>query len=150
MDIPESMRDELAAWNNGRGIDLRSWVGCQGNFRLAVGYATIFWPQFVQFEGYVLRGGFSVESLRGFENREPRDRASVEKVMNHLHLADIQYFGCPDASPDKLLRLGGVLKEIYEAKLQQQFPTRPCDVSLYIPDDPMALMDYEISFWQHS
>ena len=69
MKIPESMRDELSAWNNGAGIDLPSWVGCQGNFSLAVGYATIFWPEFVEFEGYILRQGFSERSLRGF-NRD--------------------------------------------------------------------------------
>jgi hypothetical protein len=46
MEPPESMRAELRAWNNGNGIDLESWVGCQGNFRLAVGYTTVFWPRF--------------------------------------------------------------------------------------------------------
>jgi hypothetical protein len=148
MDIPESMKAELAAWNNGSGIDLKSWVGCEGNFRLAVGYSAIFWPEFVEFEGYILRAGFSIESLRAFENRGENDRASVETVMNHLHIADIQYHGCPDASPDKLLRLGTALKEIYEAKLQWQFPSRPCHVSLFVPDDLAALLDYEVTFWQ--
>jgi hypothetical protein len=54
MDIPESMRSELAAWNNGKGIDLQSWVGCEARFALAVGYASIFWPEFVEFDGYIL------------------------------------------------------------------------------------------------
>lgn len=99
MNIPESMKAELAAW----GIDLESWVGCEGNFRLAVGYAAIFWPQFVAFEGYILRADFSVDSLRGFEAQQKGDRASVEAVMNHLHIADIQQFGCPDISKDKVL-----------------------------------------------
>lgn len=148
MDIPDSMKAELAAWNDGQGIDLESWVGCEGNFRLAVGYAAIFWPEFIEFDGYVLRADFSIESLRSFEKGEPNDRASVEAVMNHLHIADIQHFGCPDASPDKLLRIGTALKEIYEAKLRVRFPSRPCRVSLFVPPDPADLMAYEVTFWQ--
>jgi hypothetical protein len=150
MEVPESMKAELAAWNNGRGIDLESWVGCSGNFGLAVGYAAIFWPEFIECEGYILRAGFSLDSLRGFEQRTGLDRARVESVMNHLHIADIQYYGCPDGSPDKLLRLGTVLKEIYEARLRWQFPSRPCRVSLFVPDEPEDLMQYELTFWQQA
>lgn len=50
MDIPESMKAELAAWNNGDGIDLESWISCEGRFSFAVGYASIFWPAFTLFE----------------------------------------------------------------------------------------------------
>src|SRR5271169_4406486 len=82
--IPE-MRD----WNNGAGINVRGWLECSGSLELAIGYSTIFWPEFVEFEQYVLRSGFSVESLRGFERGRNGDRRSVEAVMNHLHIADI-------------------------------------------------------------
>jgi len=150
INIPESMKAELAAWNNGRGIDLESWVGCVGNFGLAVGYTTFFWPEFVEFEGYILRANFSEESLRGFEVQENSTRQSVEFVMNHLHLADIQHLGCSDLTADKLRHLGTTLKELYEAKLQWQFPGRPCRVSLFIPEDDSAVMDYEITFWQQA
>lgn len=101
MNVPESMKAELAAWNNGAGIDLES-----------------------------------------------ADRAGGESVMNHWHLDGIQYVGCPDATPDKLLRLGRTLEQIYTAKLQWQFPERPCRVSLHVPDDPLLLNQYEITFWQ--
>ncbi len=147
MKTPDSMVADLAAWNNGTGIDLTSWVGCKGNFSLAVGYASIFWPEFVDFEGYILRSSFSESSLRGFEKREGIDRRSVEWVMNHLHIADIQHFGCPDVSKDKIVLLGNVLSEIYRAKLKWQFPELPCVVEFYIPDDVEELMQYQISFW---
>lgn len=148
MDIPESMKDELAAWNNGKGIDLESWVGCEGNFHLAVGYASIFWPKFVVFENYILRDGFSVESLRGFESQQGSTPKTVEWVMNHLHIADIQHYSCPDISRDKLIVLGNIFKEIYEAKLKQDFPDKPCTVEFYQPDDPDDLIEYQMSFWQ--
>jgi hypothetical protein len=72
---------ELPSWNDGGGIDAESWIGCVGNYQLAVGYTLIFWPRFVRFDDYVLREGFSIESLRGFERQSGSTRASVEWVM---------------------------------------------------------------------
>lgn len=92
MNIPTSMQAELAAWNNGNGIALDSWVGCEGNFRLAVGYASIFWPEFVEFEDYIFVNGFSIDSVRGFEAQTGHKPKSVEWVINHFHLADIQHY----------------------------------------------------------
>jgi hypothetical protein len=140
--IPE-MRD----WNNGAGIGVESWVGCTGNFRLAVGYSTIFWPGFVEFEDYVLRAGFSVESLRSFAARPDIEPWSVEAVMNHLHLDSIQYLGCEDITRERLLYLGRTLCEIYRAKLAWQFPTRHFAVQFNeSPEQPLEA--YQITFHQ--
>jgi len=148
MDTPESMKAELAEWNNGTGIDLESWIGCHGSFRLAVWYAAVFWPGFVEFDGYILSVDFSEQSLRGFEIQQKGNRRGVEAVMNHVHIADIQYMGCPDLTEDKAMVLGNVLKEIYEAKLAWQFPGRPCRVEFLVPDDRSELMQYQVTFWQ--
>jgi hypothetical protein len=145
---PESMKAELAAWNNGDGIDLESWIGCVGNFSLAVGYLSVFCPGFVEFEGYILREGFAESSLRGFEETCSGDRKAIETVMNHLHIADIQHNDCEDLSTDKVVLLGRKLKEIYEARLQWQFPNKPCEVSFHQPEDCDDLEAYEITFWQ--
>jgi len=148
MDIPDSMAGELAAWNNGKGISLEDWVGCEGNFRLAVGYISLFWPQFVTFEDYLLVKGFTVENLRGFESQKGATAKSVEWVLNHVHLGSIQHLECPDISSDKLVLLGNTLKEIYQAKLNWQFPERPCIVEFYQPEDPDDFVGYQLSFWQ--
>jgi hypothetical protein len=148
MDTPQSMQAELEGWNNGMGIELETWIGCEGRFALAVGYATIFWPEFEVIDDYIVRQGSSAETLRAFSSQPGASRLSVEVTVNHIHLVDLHYRGCPDASPDKLLALGKVLKEIYEAKLKWQFPDRPCAVRLYIPEDIDALDEYELSFWQ--
>ena len=94
METPESMKSELAAWNNGAGIEIESWIGCEGNFSLAVGYVSVFWPEFILFDGYIVRKGFSEASLQGFAHQQGTNRRSVEWLMNHLHIADIQYYGC--------------------------------------------------------
>jgi|SRR6266851_6502430 len=138
---------ELHDWNNGEGIDIESWIGCEGNFRLAVGYSIIFWPQFVQFEGYVLREGFSVESLRGFERQRDGDRRSIEAVMNHLHITDIQHYHCEDKTRERIVYLGRVLRDIYRAKLARQFPERHFEV-LFDDSYREDLTDYEITFYQ--
>ena len=142
------MIPELSAWNGGDGIDLESWIGCIGNFKLAVGYSAIFWPRFVLFEDYVLQENFNVDSLRGFEKSTERDKKSVEWVINHLHIADIQYHGCEDISEDKIVFLGRIIKEIWEAKLKWQFPERPCEVEFSEPEDRSDLDQFQISFWQ--
>ena len=148
MNTPPSMSAELGAWNNGKGIDLEMWVGCEGRFALAVGYATVFWPEFEVVEGYICRTGSSAKAIRDFESQPGCSRLSVEVTINHIHLIDLHHRGCPDATPDKLLVLGTALKEIYEAKLKWQFPDRPCKVRLHIPEDPAALDEYELTFWQ--
>jgi len=144
---PASMISELSAWSNGKGIDLESWVNCVGDYKLAVGYSTIFWPRFALFEDYILREGFSVESLRGFE-KTSESKSSVEWVMNHLHIADIHYSDHKNKSEDKIVLLGKTLKEIYEVKLRTQFPDRPCVVDFYEPEDKTNLVEFQLSFWQ--
>jgi len=151
IDYP-SLIPEMRDWNNGKGIDIGNWIGCSGNFNLAIGYSAIFWPRFVEFEGYVLREGFHIPTLRGFEKQQAalpvtERHQAVESVMNHKHLQDIQYGGCPDVTHERLRHLGQVLKEIYQAKLAWQFPDKKFEV--YFPDEPLEdLVDYQLTFYQ--
>ncbi len=142
------MLPELAGWNNGKGIDLLSWIGCSGDFRRAIGYSAVFWPRFVLFEDYIFREGFTEESVLDFVVQCRGDKRSVEAVVNHLHIADIQYYGCEDITEERVVYLGRILREIYEAKLAWQFPDCPCEVSFIQPDDRANLVAYQITFWQ--
>ena len=146
-DFSELIAD-LPRWNNGEGIDAESWVGCVGNYELAVGYSLIFWPRFVRFEKYVLRDGFSEGSLRSFEQQEGCTRESVEWVMNHIHVADI-HCNIEHQTEAQLRYLGRVLKEIHEVKLRADFPDLRFEVEF---NDQPALdpVDYQFSFWQVS
>jgi len=145
---PASMIPELSAWNNGKGVDLETWVNCTGNFQLAVGYSTIFWPTFNLVEDYIFREGFGLRSLRDFEKQQNGDKKIVEATVNHLHIADIQECGCKDISEDKIIFLGKVLREIWEAKLRWQFPDRPCEFEFYEPKDRTNLLEFQLTFWQ--
>jgi len=146
--IPKHLARELACWNNGSGISLQEWVGCVGNFDLAVGYSTVFWPTFEVVGDYLLTDGWTEEAIKGFEKLSNSTPKSVEWVLNHLHLIDIHASSDVEPTVEHLLRLGETLKEIYSAKLNWQFPNRPCKVEFYIPEDADDLVGYQISFWQ--
>ncbi len=148
MDVPESMRAELGRGNNSDGIDLESWIGFEGSFALAIGYATIFWPEFESVNGYILRKGASPENVRDFAQQPGATQQSVEWVMNHIHLLDLHTGPVDDASSDKLIALGNVLADIYRAKLAWQFPDKPCEVEFFVPEDREELWEYQLSFWQ--
>lgn len=139
---------ELKDWNNGQGIDPAYWIGCVGTFQFAVGYSALFWPSFVVFEGYVLREGFTVENLRAWEQQCGNNQRAIESVLNHLHIADTHYVGCPDISQERVIHLGRTLRDIYAAKLAWQFPDRSFTVSF---DDSAQneLSDYELTFFQN-
>lgn len=95
----------------------------------------------------VLRKRFDLKSLNAFMEQRKGDKTSVEAVMNHLHLADIQYVGSPDATHEVLMYLRCLLKEIYQCKLRAQFPDR--DIVVYFDESPKAdLFDYEITIFQ--
>ncbi len=146
------MKKELSAWNNGKGIDLESWISCTGNYSLAVGYTTIFCPKFIEFEDYIFRANEidnqMLKSIRDFENQKGSTPKSVEWVINHLHIADIHHNGCEDLTADKVILLGESLKEIYAANLNYLFPDKPCIVEFYKPEDREDFEDYQLSFWQ--
>jgi hypothetical protein len=137
---------ELPQWNEGEGISAQDWIGCVGNYQLAVGYSLLFWPRFVRFEKYVLREGFSEEAVRGFEQQTGSDRAAVEWVMNHVHPVDI-HCNEENVSEAQLRYIGRVLKEIHEVKLRADFPDLRFGVEFN--DEPdLASEDYQMSFWQ--
>jgi hypothetical protein len=138
---------ELPEWNGGKGIDVQTWIDCSGNFQLAVGYSTVFWPRFVEFEGYVLREGFSIDSLRGFQQQCKGSRRSVEWVMNHRHIGALHYHDFRRFTAEHALYLGRVLREIYQVKLAWQFPSRRFEVIFDESEQP-DLMAYEITFYQ--
>lgn len=154
MNIPESMKAELGAWNNGEGVDIETWIACTGNFSLAVGYASIFCPEFKEFEGYLFRfegcefSEEDISSVRNWEAQEGITPKSIECVLNHIHISDLQYSGCDDLTIDKVLVLGEKLKAIYEARLAYVFPDKPCIVDFYIPENKDDLEDYQLTFWQ--
>ena len=152
MQIPESMKEELQAWNNGAGIDLDGWISCMGNYSLSIGYASLFCPEFVEFEDYLFLGDEmsekAIDDVRVYEAREGITPMTVEWVMNHFHIEDIHCGDYENLTLDKILVLGESLKKTYEARLNFLFPNKLCIVKFYKPEDPNNFREYQLSFWQ--
>ena len=138
---------ELKDWNNGEGIDPETWVGCTGNFKLASAYSLIFWPSFSEMDGMVFRGQVDRETLESWKASCSNDPRRIEATVNHIHILDIHYVGCPDTSVAHLVLLGNVLKDIYSTKLKAQFPKRSFVVDFYEPEDK-NLQGYQLTFYQ--
>src|SRR5579862_7666264 len=80
---------ETREWNGGKGIDLRSWIGCVGSFEHAIAYVELFWPDFKLFDDCVFFAGFSEEAYQGFLTQTGGNKQAVEAVMNHQHMLDL-------------------------------------------------------------
>jgi len=138
---------DMSRWNNGAGIDVDGWICGSGTFQLAIGYSRIFWPKFVEFEGLVLRvGSFTAETVAGFMQQSKGDKSSVEAVINHIHIETI-HGATDDASRERLVFLGNLLKDIYSVKLAHDFPHRVFEV-LFDDSFKEHLIDYQLTFFQ--
>lgn len=145
----DTLIPELPRWNNGDGIDVDAWIGCVGRHDHAIGYSRVFWPEFVLYEGHLLRAGFNLESFRGFA-ATGRGRQATEVVMNHLHIFDL-FVGITSAGSkptrEQILYLGRILKEMWTARLRRDFPN--LDLVVSFPEDHEPdLTRYEITVFQ--
>jgi len=144
----DALIPEMSRWNNGAGIDVDGWISGSGNFELAIGYSRVFWPNFVEYEGMVLReGGFTAETVAGWMNHYEGDASNVEAMVNHLHLETLHYYAGSGATRERLVYIGHVLVEIHKVKLAHDFPDRSFEV-LFDDSIKEELMDYQFTFFQ--
>jgi hypothetical protein len=140
---------ELKAWNNGKGIDIDDWISCEGDHKRLIGCARILWPDFVEHDGCIFRGdAIDEENYRAFLKQTKGDKTRVEAVMNHQHIVDL-FSRSHHESPTRevVLYLGRLMKEIWQVKLNHDFPGRNINVT-FPEDDPRDLLEYQITFFQ--
>ena len=145
----DALIPELKQWNNGAGIDADGWRSCFGNFQLACAYSLLFWPRFTELDDMVFRGEMTRERLESWKPNCSSEPATIEATANHIHIADVQYVGCPDLSVERVIYLGNLLREIYQVKLAAEFPTRKFVVDFYEPPD-RKLSEYQVTFYQRN
>lgn len=138
---------ELAQWNGGDGVDLTDWTWMTGRTDHAMGFAALFWPELVEFDGYVLRAPVDVERLRSWEAAS-RTRAQIEIVMNLLPLDfTLAFRGDDDAAEPyreaRLRHIASAMADMLSAKLQRDFPSRSFE-ALVIGENE----DFGVSFRQ--
>ena len=143
----EKLIPELRKWNEGKGIDVESWIYCVGNYEHAIGYLSIFWPKFTFYEGCVFFHGFSVESYDGFMEQTAGNKKSVESAMNHRHILD--FFQNVESEPteQQIIYLGRILQEVWQSKLDRDFPDLKIIVSFPVHGIE-DMLDYETTIFQ--
>ena len=129
-----SLVPETKTWNNGDVVSLGHWIFAIGSFEHMIAYGELFWPDFVEHDGCILRAGFSEESYLGFLEQTGGDKRAVEAVINHVHIFDL--ISKPEGpSDEQAAYLGRLLQEMWRAKLEREFPGRAFIVCYDQDDD---------------
>lgn len=172
MNEDEKLIPELKEWRKRSGpqFNMDTWIEIEGNIRLAIGYTSLFWPDFVEHNNCIfLKSHFSVDTFKHWENPSISEHyAQIESIMNHIHIADLfavavprrsffdklfnrypkQLPGRNDITKEQVVFFGNKLLDMYRAKLSIDFPNRKFAVSFDCVDDPENLEDYQLTFWQ--
>ena len=139
---------ELPQWNNGEGIDLPGFIGCVGRYDHAIGYATIFWPDFVIYEDCICVAPPDPVNFRTWLSRFKGNRTETEKMINHLHIADLFVNSEYPPTGRILHHMGKLLQDMWGCRLRRDFPERQISVQFF-EDDAAGLTDgYIITVWQ--
>jgi len=124
------------------------WLANVGSLGQAIAYADLFWPSFVEHDGCILLAGrFNQDSFQSWVVATGGDRRAIEGVINHTHILDL--FLRHDAAPtrEQVVWLGRLLREMWQAKVDRDFPGRGVVVSF--PEDAGDdLLGYEIAVFQ--
>ena len=155
MNEIQKLIPEIKDWqkHNGDKFDVEDWIAIEGNIKLAIGYSSIFWPDFIEHENCVfLKSHFSIANYNEWKNVDYIEYFSqIEYVLNHIHILDLfaeEQGKQSEISKDQIIYLGIVLREIYETKLRTQFKDKTFIVTFNGNEDPGDLTDYELSFHQ--
>lgn len=137
----------LAAWNDGKGITVESWIQCIGEYDHAIGYASVLWPRFVVHEECVFRYTLDENCFREWMDACNNDRSNVEAAVNHLHLVDLFPNSKFSPTSDVCFYLGTILKEMWTCKLIHNFPQRHFDV-VFTYEEGEEPTDAQVTFYQ--
>jgi hypothetical protein len=136
---------ELTDWNHAKGIDIDSWITCIGRFDHAIGYGSVFWPEFVLHEGCVLLAPVRHADIDKWVKDAPEKRV-VEATINHRHIVHLFQGDGPAPTREAVLHLGRMLKEMWTCKLQRDFPDRQIVVD-FPEEDSEDLKNYQITIY---
>ena len=128
---------ELSEWNEGKGMAPEGWLGAYGSVPSALMYSSLFWPEFVEFEGCLLWHDATPDLFFQWMTTLGGNCTAVEGVMNHVHITDV-FLNAPEVPTDEQVDyLGHLLKDMWSLKLRRDFPHLDVQVD-FRWDDPEA------------
>lgn len=147
-NFPEPDISELPdylKWHE-KGFSLRDYARLNLSPDLAISMTKIFWPDFVLHEGRVfIKEAFEISNFENWKKTTNGDLIAVQKVMNHVHLADLLYEPFENLSYTNILYFGTILHHIWRYALQTNFPDLDFEVTIEKDGD---FDDVVITFWQ--
>lgn len=124
------------------------WLAYTGSLGQAIAYAELFWPSFVDHDGYILLAGrFDQANFQTWVAATGGDKRAVEGVINHTHILDLFVKHESEPTREQVVWLGRLLREMWQAKVDRDFPGRGVIVS-FSEDAGDDLLGYEITVFQ--
>ena len=134
--------------HNGGDMSPESWAYSVGTYSLAVGYANLIWPKFIEIQGMIFRDDVSEEDVVAWLASASDNKKSVESMLNHLHIQDIQHPGIwTNATTTQIRYLGETFRASWSAKLALDFPNRRFSVE-YFDSDTDDLSESQVLFYE--
>lgn len=97
-----------------------------GNHWAAQDLAGLFWPRFMEVDGYVLMADhFEPDTFAEFRERRPDSRPAVEDLINHVHVLEI---AGPAAQPEAVGQACRHIMQAWRDALDSAFPGRELTV----------------------
>ena len=110
-----------APWN----YTLQNYIESKGSFELAVVFARLFWPEFVERSGCILRADvFNEETFERWWQEKPGDIAAIECVLNLLHVEELIPSDNTPLDRCVYVHLAQTLVEMWSARVKMLYPDR--------------------------
>jgi hypothetical protein len=104
--------------------------------QLALAFARLYWPAFVERRGCVLlEHRADDEAISAWLEHGDGDTQQVEGMLNHVHLWDELPTEQNAVEDEVLMEVGSTIVRCWRAALAEQFPGRAFQINLVGPDD---------------
>ena len=154
MNEDERLIPDLKEWReiNGNDFSVDNWTSIEGNIQLSIGYLSLFWTDFVEFDGCVFaKRRFSIDNFNSWvDAKSVENFAQIERVINHIHLIELFWNEAKrkEITFDQIKHVGEKMREIYSVKLKADFPDKHFIVEFNGNKKLENLSEYQLTFYQ--
>ena len=134
------VREIRSTWT-GPGIEstnIWAYLNIKGSMWLAYGFASLFWPDFVEVDGaLILAEMYTEEGFQNWYSHFNGDLTAIEKMINHVHLEDLFVNARRDDDLDGqvLDTVLSILQSCWIAAVTARFPNDHIVVETWDPED---------------
>lgn len=145
---------DLKNWRdvNNSSFSIGDWIGVYATPELMVGFASIFWPEFIVVDGCIfLKDSYCKETFETWMESMNGDLEEVQGVMNHTHIYDLfQGEKGKTLNIQQVSYLSKILLSAWSAKIKQDFPDLSVEVQICDYDEndvENSIVGTSVAFW---